>query len=78
MKIDWLKIIGVVAMVCIVAFLCYGAYRFYFSPPKPVINNYTVQSGGTINQQKLKQKNFAVGVFGTNDKTFGVHFSVLF
>ena len=81
MKIDWLKIIGTVAMVILVGLIGFGAYQYYFVKPIPVINNYVVQPGGNITQnqqQKVKVNRFAIGIFATNDKTFGVHFSLLF
>ncbi len=79
MSINWFKVIGVVSTICLVAFIGYGAYRFYFGKPVPQNHYYTVQAGGTINQNPpKKEKNWAIGGFIGTDKTVGVTISRLF
>lgn len=78
MKIDWLKIAGTVAIAVVVSVVLFGAYQYYFKKPVPVINNYTVQSGGTITQNPEKKGgHWAVGGIVGKD-FYGGHITYLF
>ena len=54
-----------------VAFVCFGAYQYYFKKPTPIINNTTVQPGATLNVEQSKQVNTSgrlyTGVYGGRD-----------
>ncbi len=45
MVVDWLKIWGTVAITVVLTFVLYGAYRFYFDKPVPIVNNSTFATG---------------------------------
>ena len=74
-KIDWLKIAGVVAIVCLIVLGGYGAYNYYFCKPTPIVQYYTVMPGGKI-EQKTEQKktggHIFTGIYGNKNTVGGV------
>jgi hypothetical protein len=55
MKVDYLKIAGVVAIIIIVFLLGWASYNYYFKKPIPVVNNYTAPVTQVHNEIKAKQ-----------------------
>jgi hypothetical protein len=82
MKIDYLKIIGIIAIIIIVGVVLFGAYKYYFSKPMPTIinNTYQVAGNNTVNPETkpIKQKNWVISVNAQTDKTFGGSLGYLF
>jgi hypothetical protein len=69
-QIDWLKIIGTIAIICLVGIILYGAYSYYFKKPIPVVNNYTAPV--TQNTYQIKNKQHLItGIYGNKD-TIGI------
>ena len=72
----WFEIIGAVAVMVLVSFIGYGAYRFYFTKPTPIVQTVYVQSGGTLNQQvpredKAKKQHLITGIAANKDAILG-------
>lgn len=74
MIIDWLKIFGTVSIVILLSIILYGSYEYYFQKPTPIVNNYTVQSGGKIEQkqeEKRKSQHLITGVSISQNQVMG-------
>ena len=55
MKVDWLKIIGIVCLVSLLGLIGFGAWNYYFHKPIPVVNTYTAPVTQIHNEIKAKQ-----------------------
>ena len=70
MNINWFKIYGSVAIIIVIAFLCYGAYRFYFDKPVPVVNNVTAMPGSNFDVKQGSESKLGrlfTGLSGNKD-----------
>ena len=64
MNVNWLRIGAGVLSGIFIAFILYGAYRFYFDKPVPIVNNQTFapDSKPVINQAVPKNGNNMLGI----------------
>jgi hypothetical protein len=69
MKIEWLKITGVVLIICLSGLILWGAGNYYFRKPIPIVNNYTAPVTNIHNEIKAKQ-HLITGLYGNKD-TYG-------
>ena len=87
LKVDYLKVAGVVTILLVIAFCGYGTYKWYFARPPQTITNienkhYTLSGeNATVNEapKQEKQKVNAINFnYDINDKSFIVGYSRLF
>lgn len=89
MKIDYTKILRYISLICLISFIGYGAYRWYFARPPQVVNqntymNTTVEPGAnqtiqTYVTNTTKQKLNSIGVFYIPEsKEVGISYSRFF
>lgn len=62
MKLDWLKLIGIAAIVSLIVMAGWACYKYYFCKPIPVVNNYTAPVTQIHNEIK-KAQHLYTGVF---------------